>query len=206
MDAKSRRVPKEDDASGGSTEHHAKLVAPAASSGKEVARLEHERLGDLEQQLSKMLAERNRHIAQLTDELTLKSALLVQAQASAVEEKNHAGLELRELQAKLDKANEMSQPACEHETELVEVHAKLEARESELTAVRLQLMDAEDRWARSKAEADTLRAQTAAGPVNADVDRVMHRLMERMRAMEAEMDSRRWSEKSMEEMECRNEG
>lgn len=40
---------------------------------------------------------------------------------------------------------------------------KLEARESELAAVRLWLTDAEDGRAKSKAEADILRAQTAAG-------------------------------------------
>jgi hypothetical protein len=54
-------------------------------------------------------------------------------------------------------------------------------------------------WPRARQEADTLRAQTA------DVDRVMHRLMERMRAMETEMSSLRGDEKSMEDMECRNE-
>jgi hypothetical protein len=65
-------------------------------------------------------------------------------------------------------ANDRSQPACEHEAELAGVHAKLEVRESELAAVRLQLTDAEDGWAKGKAEADTLRAQTAAGLVNTD--------------------------------------
>jgi hypothetical protein len=34
----------------------------------------------------------------------------------------------------------------------------------------------------------------------------VHRLMERMQAMEAEMASRQWNEKSIESMECRNEG
>jgi hypothetical protein len=72
------------------------------------------------------------------------------------------------------------------------VHAKLEARESELAAVRLRLMDAEVGWAKSKAEADTLRAsagtQAAAG-LNMDVDRVMSGLMERARSVGAEMAS-----------------
>jgi DNA repair exonuclease SbcCD ATPase subunit len=150
-----------------------------------------------------------------------------QAKANAAEEMEGAGLEQRELQAKLDEltlsrdellqtleqaqgalqkatspsadANERSQPARAHETELAEVRAELEGKKSELAAVRLRLTDAEDGLAKSKAEADTLRAQTA------DVDRLVHRLMERMRAMENEMSSLRGNEKSMEDMECRNE-
>ncbi|KAI0267590.1 hypothetical protein BGY98DRAFT_1023111 [Russula aff. rugulosa BPL654] len=51
--------PGEEDDSEGSTEHHAKLVAPDASE-KEAARSEHERIADLERQLSETLAERAR--------------------------------------------------------------------------------------------------------------------------------------------------
>ena len=232
-----RRVLEEDNNSEALMEPHMKHVAPNASFNKEVARLEHERIADLERQLSETLAaqtERDRRIAQLTDQLTQKSAVLDQAEANAAGEKRHVGLELRELQAKLNElmlsrdehlhtleqtqsalqkatscaadAGERSQPACEHVTELAEVRAELEGKKSELEAVRLRLMDAEDRCAKSKAEADALRAQTAAGLVHTDVDRVMHRLMERMRAMEAEMASRTWNEKCIESMECRNEG
>ena len=86
------------------------------------------------------------------------------------------------------------------------MRAELEGKKSELDVVRVQLTDAETRCAKSKAEADTLRAQTAAGLINADVDRVMHGLMERIRAMEAEMESLRGNEKSIESMVCRNEG
>jgi hypothetical protein len=75
-----------------------------------------------------------------------------------------------------------------------------------LKAVRLRLTDAENGWTKSKTEADTLRAQTATGSVNRDEDFVTRRLMERMRAIEAEMVSKRWNEKSLAEMECRNEG
>jgi hypothetical protein len=86
------------------------------------------------------------------------------------------------------------------------VRAKLEVNESELEAVRLRLTDAEKGWIKSKAEADTIRAQTATGSVNRDEDRVTRRLMERMRALESEVASKRWDEKSIEEMECRSEG
>jgi hypothetical protein len=294
------RVLEEDDDGEGSTEHHAKLMAADAPSGKETARLEDGRLIELERQLSETLAvqtERDRRIAQLTDQLAQKSALLEraevnvveakkragleqrelqekldksqlphnqaeanaveamkrarleqrelqaklgelllsrdQAEANTKEEKKRAGLELRELQTKLDEsllsrdhaleqaqsalqkatsraadADERSQPAGEHETELAEVRAELEGKKSELEALRLRLTDAEDGWAKSKAEADTLRAgtQAAAGLVNMDVDRDMRRLMERVRSVEAEMSSLRGNEKSIESMECRNEG
>jgi hypothetical protein len=55
------------------------------------------------------------------------------------------------------------------------VRAELEGKKYELEAVRLRLTDAKDGWAKSKVEADTLRAgtQAAAGLVNMDVDRVM---------------------------------
>jgi hypothetical protein len=94
----------------------------------------------------------------------------------------------------------------QHEKELANARAKLEAKEFELETVRSRLIDAERGWTKSKAEADTLRAQSAAGSVNRDDDPVTRRLMERVRAIEAEMVSKRWNEKSIEEMECRNEG
>jgi hypothetical protein len=237
VDDKPRCVPQQDDDSGSSTEHPAKLLAPDTSFEKEFVWLEYERPIELERQLLAMRSaqtERDRHIAQLTDHLAKKGALLEQAEANAAEVKKRAGLVQRELQARLDafdklllsrdqeleqaqsalqiatfraaEANEWNQPACEHETELAEVHAKFEARESELAAIRLRLTDAEDGWAKSKAEADTLRAQNAAGLINTDVVRVMHRLMGRMRSMEAEISSLRGNDKSIESMECRNEG
>jgi hypothetical protein len=86
------------------------------------------------------------------------------------------------------------------------VRAKLEAKESELEAVRLRLADAEMGWTKSKAKAGTILAQTATGSVNRDEDPVTCRLMECMRALEAEVASKRWNQKSIEEMECRNEG
>ena len=236
MNDKPRRVPEQDDDSEGSTEHHAKLIAPDTSSGKEVALLEHERIANLEQQLSETLAaqaERDRRIAQLSERLTQNSALLEQAKTNAAKAKKRAGLELRELQAKLDesmlsrdenlrtaleqapKATSRAAEAYERsQRELAEVHAKLEARESELAVMRLRIADAEDGWAKSKAEADmracthaaadTLRggSQSGARLVNIDVDRVTSRLV---RAVEAEMASLRGSGKGKEEMECRNE-
>ena len=225
-----RRVQEEDGDSEGPTEPHAKLVAHDGSPEKEVARLEHEHIADLKRELSKMLAaqtERDRDFAQLIDQLAQKDALLEREE----EAKKRARLELRELQAKFDdlmlsrdqaleqsqsalqkatfsaaEANEQSQPKCEHETVLAELLSKLKAKESELATVNSRLTDAEDGWAKSKAEADTLRAQTATGLINMDVDRVMRRLMERVQSVEAEMSALRGNEKSIESMECRNEG
>jgi len=88
----------------------------------------------------------------------------------------------------------------------LERYAELEAKKSELDAVRVRLADAEKGWAQSKAEADRLRTQAATGSVKTDEDQVARRLMERVRAIEAEMASKRWNEKSIGEMECRNEG
>ena len=216
VNSKPRRVP-EGDVSEGSTEYHGKFVAPHYSEG-EVTRLE------LERQLSVSLAaqaERDQRIARLT-------ALLEQAEANAAEAAKRAGRELRErtdrllmqtslveqrdaelvdMQARLDKLLlSRDQQIGQSENELTNVRDKLEANESELEAVRLRLMDAEKGWTKSKAEADTLRAQTATSSVNRDEDQVTRRLLERMRAIEAEISSKRWNEKSIEDMECRNEG
>lgn len=134
-----------------------------------------------------------------------------QAEANAAEEKKRARLELREPQAKLDesllsrnhalersalqKASAKAKANEQSHRELVEVHAKLEARESELAAVRLRLADTENGCAKSKAEKDTHRNQNVRDPVDTDEYRVMHKLMERMKVMEAERASLWWNEK-----------
>ena len=219
VNIKPRRV-QEHDVSEGSTEYNRKFAAPHSSS-EEVTRLK------LERQLSESFAtqiERDKRIAQLTDELALKSALLDQAEVNAAEAAKHAGLELREHADRLlTQTSLVKQRDAElldmqtrlnelilirdqkHEEELTNVRSKLEAKESELEAVRLRLTDAEKGWIKSKAEADTLRSQTATGSMNRDEDQVTSRLLERVRVIEAEMVSKRWNEKRIEEMECRNE-
>ena len=213
VNSEPKRIP-EDDVSEGSTEYHAKFVASYSSSEREVTRLE------LERQPSLSLAvqtERDHRITQLTDELALKSALLEQAEANAVEAAKRAVLqtslleqrdaELVDMQVKLDElVVSHDHQVGQYKRELANARAKLDANESELEAVRLRLMDAEKSLTKSKAEADTLRAQTPTGSVNRDENQVTRRLMERMRAIEAEVASKRWNEKSIEEMECRNEG
>jgi hypothetical protein len=217
----SPQIIHEGDVSEASIGYHANFAAPYSSSEGDVARLE------LEQQLWVSLAaqaERDQRIVQLTDELSLKSALLEQAEANPTEAAKRAGLELREQSDRLlmqssrvkqrdvelrdmqAKPLSRDQQIEQYEKELANVRVKLEARESELEAVRLRLADAEKGWIKSKAEADTLRAQIAAGFVNRDEDQVIRRLMERVRDIEAQMASMRWNDKNIEAMECRNEG
>jgi hypothetical protein len=249
-----RRVLEEDDDGEGSAEFPGKIAVPDASSEREVARLDRERLVELGRQVTAMLAaqkERDQRLSQLTDELALKSTRLEQAEANAAEATKRAELELHEhanrllaqtslveqkdaelvnMQAKLDElllsrdqalhthtatprdadADERSQRASvqirQYESELAEARAELKAGRSELEAVRLRLTEAEIGWAKSKAEADTLRALTTAGLVSMDEERMTRGLLERIRTMEVEIASLRWSEKSFEAMETRNEG
>ena len=156
--------------------------------------MERERITELQHLLSEALAiqtKQDRRLAQLTDELALKSALLEQAKTNAAEAKRTAELERREnanrllvqtslakqkdaelekLRAKLAELSltraqdvrapeqarsplqisdkyQRSQHAFEqvakYETELAEVRAELEAKMSELEAVRSRLTDAE---------------------------------------------------------------
>ena len=121
---------------------------------------------------------------------------------------------LQRATSRATEANERSQRACEqigeYETKLAEVRAELdEKKKSELEAVHLPLTDAKDGGIKSSsAKAEKLHAQNTnmAGPVNTDEDRDMRGIMERMRAMEAEIAALRRSEKSFERMECSNEG
>jgi hypothetical protein len=205
---------------------------------KRVPERDDNRVVELERQLSATLAaktERDERLAQLTEELALKGALLKQAEANAAEATKRAGLEPREL---ADRPLAQTSLVGQKDAELVKMQAKLDELvlsrdqalqtatsraavadersrraseqirqyETELEAVRLRLTDAEIGWAKSKAEADTLRALTSAGLVSADEDRMTRGLLERIRAMEDEMASQRWSEKSFEAMETRNEG
>ena len=280
VNSKPKRV-SEDYVNEYSTEYRANFAAPYTSSEGEVTRLE------LERQRSTSLAaqtERDRRIALLTEELTLKSAQLEQVKANAAEAARRAELERREhadqlllqtsqveqrgaelvyVQAELrnteDQLDELvvsrHQQVGQYEKELTNVRAKLEAKESELEtvrlrlvdaekgrtsldelveyhnrqvgqyereladvraklqekesdleAVRLRLTDAEKDLTKSKAEADSLRAQIATGSMNRDEVQATRRLTERLRALEDEVASKRWNEKRIEEMECRNEG
>ena len=86
------------------------------------------------------------------------------------------------------------------------MRAELDASKSELAALPLALVDAENGFGTSKAKANTYRTQTATGLDNADEDRVVRRLLERMQGMEVEITSLRLNEKNFDMMGCRNEG
>jgi hypothetical protein len=195
--------------------------------------------------------ERDQLIARQTDELAEKNALLQQAEAKAAEGIRRARLELLDTQSKLkcteakldlqiweheeelvnvraklgakeselealrlrltdtEKSLDVLVASCQqqveqYERELTNVRAKFEAKESELEAVRLRLTDAEK--GSSKGKAEILRCgQDTTGSVDRGEDQVTRRLMERVRAIEAEMASKRWNEKRIEDLECSNE-
>jgi chromosome segregation ATPase len=206
-----RRVPLEDDVGEGSDEYRTKFAVPDASSEGEVARLERERLVELERQLSAMRAAQTEKDAGLVNiQAKLDELLLSRDQhVRALEQAQSA---LQKATSRAADADDLSKRACEqiarYETGLAEVRAKVEARESELEVVRLRLRDVENGWARSRTEADTLRAMTTPGLVSTDEayeDRITRRVVERMRVMEAELASLRLSEKSSEAMQSRNE-
>jgi chromosome segregation ATPase len=222
-------------------------------------------------------AERDLRLAQLSDELALKSTLLEQAEVNVTEATKHAGLleethlrmlrdhtdvqeqhatldaELREsadrllaqtsladqrdaelastqvqvedlllsrdqhvraleqAQSALQKAtsrarevDEENQRAREqivqYETDLAEVRFELEAKMSELEAIRLRLTEAENAWAKSREEADAFRALTTTGlgelldthrDLKTDEDRLTRGHVERVQALEAEVASLR---------------
>jgi hypothetical protein len=212
----------EDGVIGGSTEYHAKFLAPHSSSER-VARLE------LERQLSVSLSvqtEQGQRIARLAEELTVKSALLEQAEANPAEGKRRAILELvreledrllaqtslvkqrdaelvdtrsklRNAEAKLDESLlSLSQQIVRYAAELANVCAKLEAKESELEAVRLRPTDADDGWTRSKTRAGKLRTVTAASLIDLNEDRDECDPKEDKQVMEAGLASPQWNEKN----------
>ena len=117
--------------------------------------------------------------------------------------RNHA---LGQAQSALQRASSAAEANEQSRRELTEMRTELEASKSELAAFRLRLADTENGCGTSKAKANTYRTRTATGLDNADEDRVVHRLLERMQAMEAEIASLRLNEKSFDMMECRNEG
>jgi hypothetical protein len=213
VNGKPRCVPG-DDINEVLTEHCANFAAPHSSSSSEVTRLE------LERQLSVSLAaqsELDHRIAQLTNELALKSASLEQAEMNAVEAARRVGPELREdaddrrlmrtslveqrdvepvdmrarlmdIQASLDELLlSHDQRIGQYEKELAIARAKLEAKESGLEPVRLQ---AEKDLTEKMAEANTSRA---AGSENED-EGVTRWLVERVQALEVKLESNQRNE------------
>jgi hypothetical protein len=229
-----RRVP-EDDVNEGSTAYYAKSAAPHSSSEREVTRLELERqlsvslseqterdqripqLTDelalksaLLEQAEANATETKKHEGLKLRELQAKPDELLLSRDQHVRAFEQAQSALRKATPRATDADERNQRACEqigqYERELANVRAKLEAKEFELEAVRLRLAEAEKGLTKSRAEADILRAQAATGFVNRNEDQDTRGLLERVQALEDEVVSKRWNEKSIESMVCRNEG
>jgi chromosome segregation ATPase len=161
---------------------------------------------DMQAKFDEMLLSRDQQIGRHEGELASVRAKLEATQANESEFR----LRLADAEKGWTSLNELAVSrdlqVGQLEKELTDMRAKLDAKESELEAVRSRLTDAEMVLIKSKAEADTLRAKNATGSMNIDDDQVIRGLMERMRAIEAEVASKRWNVKSIEEMECRNEG
>jgi chromosome segregation ATPase len=177
---------------------------------------------ELERLLSATLAAltmRDQRLAQPTDELREYADRLL-AQTSLVKQKD---AELVEMRAKLDelllsrrsrdqqvhaleqalqKATSRATDAEERNRRACEQNRKYE---TELAAIRLRLADAENGWAKSKREADTLRASalTTTDFVSTNEDRITRRSVRRIRAIDAETES---SDKISIATRYRNEG
>jgi chromosome segregation ATPase len=165
-------------------------------------------LVDMQARLDELVVSRDQQVGQYEKELGNVRAKL-EAKDSELETVRLRLTDAEKGRTSLDELVVFrDQQVGQYEKELTDVRAKLETNESELEAIRLRLADAyaENGLIKSKAEADTLRTQKATGSVNRDEDQVTRRLLERMRALEVEVASKRWDEKSIEEMECRNEG
>jgi hypothetical protein len=125
-----------------------------------------------------------------------------EGEVAQVEQK---GADLVKIQAKLDElvlsrdqhVRALEQRIEQYGTEVAGLRAGLEASRSDLKAVRLPPTEVDSGLATRKTESDTL------GLVNTDEGQITRGLVERMRAMEAEMESLRLGEKSSED---RNEG
>jgi len=128
---------------------------------------------------------------------------LLLSRDEALKQVQQAQRALKETTSRTAEANERSR------RELTEVRAKLEAREAELAAFRLQHrvmdQDAEDGWAKSKAKADRLQAGTVASLVDLNEDRDLCEDKEGMGVELTSLKSGKRNEKGIGEMECRNE-
>ncbi|KAI0275149.1 hypothetical protein BC834DRAFT_965581 [Gloeopeniophorella convolvens] len=111
---------------------------------------------------------------------------------------------LQKATARADEVDDQNQrnreQVVQYEAELAELRGELEAKMSELEAVRGRLTDAENAWAKSREEADAFRALTTTGlgelldshrDLKTDEDRLTRGHVERVQAMEAEVASLR---------------
>jgi chromosome segregation ATPase len=122
-----------------------------------------DRLSELEQQLSAALAaqtERDQRLAQLTDELALKSALHEQAEANPAEAMRRTGLEPREHADRLLAQTSLVE---QKDAELVDMQAKLDelllSRDQNVRALEQALQKATSRAADADERSNHAREQ-----------------------------------------------
>ncbi|KAH9044402.1 hypothetical protein EDB85DRAFT_2130328 [Lactarius pseudohatsudake] len=175
--------------------YRAKLAALEASSEGEVSRLERERLAELERQLSATLAaqaERDRRLAQLSDEVALKSNLLEQAEANAEEAAKRAGLledahvrmlrdhtDMQESHATLDA------DLHDHADRLLAQTSLAEQKDAELVNAQGQideLLLSRDQHVRAleQAQSALLKATSRAGEVDEQAQRTREQVVQYM--------------------------
>ncbi|KAF8274017.1 hypothetical protein EI94DRAFT_1768885 [Lactarius quietus] len=184
----------------------AKLAALEAASEGDVVRLERERLAEFERQLSVTLAaqaERDRRLAQLSDEVALKSNLLEQAEANAEEaakraslleethvrvlrdhtdvEERHATLDA-ELREQSDRLLAQTSLAEQKDAELVNAQAQIE-----------ELLLSRDQHVRAleQAQGALQKATSRASDVDEQTQRTREQVVQYLEARMSELESLR---------------
>jgi hypothetical protein len=204
---------KEDSDSEGSAENRAKFAVHDSSfEGDVQLKIERQLSAPLaaqsgrDQRPKQVTDEVREHTDQLRAQMEQKDAELVDMRAKlekSLLSHRSCDQQVRALEQALQKATSRTAEANERSQRAYEQIGKYE---TELAAVRLRLTDAENGWAKSKREADALRARTTAGLASTNEDRNTRWSLQRDRAMDAESASLWSNDKNSEVIQFRNEG
>lgn len=178
--------------------YRAKLSAYESGSEGDIARLERERVFELERQLSSMTslaAEKDRKIAELGDSLSLQTTLLEQAEARAADSSKRAEMveeaherTVREHMSLQEKAVAMEATVRDHADQLLTHKSALEQKEAErarLEAMVEELTHTRDQHVRVL---DQTRAALEAASARSDeVDAQHQRTREHLNQVEADL-------------------
>jgi myosin heavy subunit len=157
VNSKPRHVP-EDDVGEGPSEYHGKSATPHSEPSVEGE------LSTLEfaLQLSVLLAaqtERDQRIAQLTDELALKSALLEQSEANAAEAAERAGLHADRLLVETSLVEQRDAELVDMQAKLNELQLSRDQQEVVLQDLRSQFLDSQTTVLRLETESKRITRQ-----------------------------------------------